>query len=183
MSACNFLYPPLHPSCKANFKGKTGIAFLYSESFCFFSRTSGRNPYLHVFSSYQAPGQELMFVCVPKWPKGNSRNYFLSSSGQELESLSCWTRRDLPTQFTPLLLNTIWGDGIDLWLIGKSVDFGLRYTRLVSDFTISTFLKLTVSHLNSEPQCSHLYSWNNNVVLWTAKQFAHQCEMKMRNLC
>lgn len=38
MSACNFLYPSLDPSCKVNFKGKTGIAFLYSELFCFFTQ-------------------------------------------------------------------------------------------------------------------------------------------------
>lgn len=33
-------------------------------------------------------------------------------------------------------LALFWEDGLDLWLTGKCVDFGLRYIKLVSNFTV-----------------------------------------------
>jgi len=42
-----------------------------------------------------------------------------------------------------------WGDGLDLWLTGKSVDFGLIYMKVISNFTVFTFMKPTTSYLNS----------------------------------
>ena len=41
----------------------------------------------------------------------------------------------------PLLSNTVLGHGIDLWLTRNSVNFGLKYTRLASNFTLFTFIK------------------------------------------
>lgn len=84
------LFTSFHPSCKANFEEKAGVAF--SVVNCPVSSAGGAGEIL--FASFQllltpAPKKaKLMFADGLEWPKENSMKYSQGSNGGGHESLS-----------------------------------------------------------------------------------------------
>lgn len=108
-----------------------------------------------------------------QWPKGNSRNYPLSCSGGECESLSEMEEIDLhDLPFCFLVLFGGWN-----WPVAYWKECGLwPPTRLVSEFPLFTFVKHPVNWINS---LSH------SILICTIGTMVHssraQCKMTMQD--